>query len=76
MTQWMKVWKANDWCKTNGSPLANESDFKSLNRAIIENSFMKIRMTHIPGHSGDVFNNLADRLAKQGARVDRQQRYG
>lgn len=65
MTKWMDGWRSNDWCKRNGSPLANESDFRDLDSAM---SGMNIQWKYVQAHSGDRFNELADRLAKNGAR--------
>lgn len=72
MTKWMDVWRNNDWCKKDGSPLANQSDFMDLDYQM---TGKKIRMKYVPAHSGDRYNDLADQLAKQGAQQDYEDRY-
>lgn len=67
VNMWMQRWKQNGWCRVNGEPLANKTDFQFLDRAMYKSS-MDIEFEHVRGHSGDPFNELADKLAKAGAR--------
>lgn len=64
--EWMEHWEENGFCKTNGQPLANQRDFINLSRAMNKN--MDIVFKYVPAHSGNEFNEEADRLAKLGAR--------
>lgn len=64
--EWMDYWEENGFCKTNGQPLANQRDFINLSRAM--NTNMYVEFEHVHAHSGDEFNEEADRLAKLGAR--------
>lgn len=61
-------WEQNGFCKVNGEPLANQRDFIQLSRALYQNDHMDIEFYHVSAHSGDQYNDEADRLAKQGAR--------
>lgn len=61
-------WERNGFCKVNGDPLANQRDFIELSKALRQNSHMCVEFEHVRAHSGDKFNNEADRLAKLGAR--------
>lgn len=44
-------------------------DFIKLNKALQTNKKdMKIKFKHVSAHSGDAYNDEADKLAKEGAR--------
>lgn len=72
MTKWMDIWRYKNWCKKDGSPLANESDFRDLDDAMYG---MNINVKYVRAHSGNRYNDLADQLAKQGAQLDYDNRY-
>lgn len=63
----MFFWRQNGFRKVNGEPLANQDDFIELSNAMDENSNMDIQFHHVPAHSGNKYNDEADRLAKIGA---------
>ena len=65
--EYMYRWRRNGFCKANGEPLANQRDFINLNKALKRNSHMTIHWEHVSAHSGNPFNEEADRLAKEGA---------
>lgn len=67
--EWMPQWKRNGWCRNNGGKLANEKDFRFLDWALKRNSDMDIEFEHVPSHTGNRYNDLADRLAKKGASI-------
>lgn len=48
----------------------NKGDFDSLNQNMFnqERNGMLIAFEYVEGHSGDLYNNLADQLAKDGAK--------
>lgn len=71
---WMYNWKQNGWYRSNGMPLANKRDFIHLDRAM-RNSNMDIDFVHVDGHSGDPYNELADELAKNGAKIYKRIHY-
>lgn len=60
-------WQRNGFYKANGEPLANRRDFINLSNALNRNSHMDVIFKYVPAHSGNAFNEEADRLAKDGA---------
>ncbi|KAG4079941.1 hypothetical protein HA402_006253 [Bradysia odoriphaga] len=44
--EWMPQWKRNGWCRKNGTRLANEKDFRFLDRALQRNYDMEIEFEH------------------------------
>ncbi|XP_037007714.2 ribonuclease H1 isoform X1 [Artibeus jamaicensis] len=65
ITHWLQGWKENGWRTSAGKEVINREDFVELDRLVQD---MDIRWMHVPGHSGLVGNEEADRLAKEGAR--------
>ncbi|XP_033860033.3 ribonuclease H1-like isoform X2 [Acipenser ruthenus] len=63
-TKWIHNWKKNDWTLSTGGPVVNKEDFQNLDRV---SRGMDITWTHVPGHSGDAGNDMADLLARRGA---------
>ncbi|MGH0174522.1 UNVERIFIED_CONTAM: hypothetical protein FKN15_075006 [Acipenser sinensis] len=63
-TKWIHNWKKNDWTLSTGGPVVNKEDFQNLDRV---SCGMDITWTHVPGHSGDAGNDMADLLARRGA---------
>lgn len=67
---WMQKWKKKDWKKASGQPVANQTDFKRLDE-LIESGDMLIKWSYIPAHKGYDGNEEADKLAKLGASLYR-----
>ncbi|ELK13954.1 ribonuclease H1 isoform X1 [Pteropus alecto] len=65
ITNWVEGWKKNGWRTSTGKEVINKEDFAELERLT---QGMDIQWMHIPGHSGFVGNEEADRLARLGAR--------
>ncbi|XP_024408207.2 ribonuclease H1 isoform X2 [Desmodus rotundus] len=65
ITNWLQGWKENGWRTSTGKEVINREDFLELDRLV---QGMDIRWMHVPGHSGLVGNEEADRLAKEGAK--------
>ncbi|MGH0174520.1 UNVERIFIED_CONTAM: hypothetical protein FKN15_075004 [Acipenser sinensis] len=63
-TKWIHNWKKNDWTLSTGGPVVNKEDFQNLDRV---SRGMDITWKHVPGHSGDAGNDMADLLARRGA---------
>lgn len=65
ITQWAKIWQANDWMTVNKQPVKNQELWRRL---------LKVSQRHqvdwawVRGHQGHLGNQLADRLAQQAAR--------
>lgn len=59
---WIFNWVANDWKKSNNKPPEN-LDLIKFYYSLIKSGF-KIDLIKIKGHSGNKYNELADKLAK------------
>ncbi|CAL1190686.1 unnamed protein product [Candida parapsilosis] len=74
INEWSDRWQANGWKTSTGQPVANvdlikdavklKNDINQLHR---ERDWQPLQFYHVKGHSGDVGNEAADRLANQGA---------
>jgi len=64
ITQWMPNWIKKGWRTASGSPVKNVSLWQAISRLDLSN----VIFTKVKGHSGDVGNEEADRLANCGAR--------
>ncbi|XP_008848386.1 ribonuclease H1 [Nannospalax galili] len=65
ITNWVQGWKKNGWRTSAGKDVINKEDFMELEELT---QGMDIQWMHIPGHSGFVGNEEADRLAREGAK--------
>lgn len=65
ITNWVQGWKANGWRTSTGKEVINKEDFVELERLV---QGMDIQWMHVPGHSGFLGNEEADRLAREGAK--------
>lgn len=65
ITNWVQGWKKNGWRTSTGKDVINKEDFMELDELT---QGMDIQWMHIPGHSGFVGNEEADRLAREGAK--------
>ncbi|XP_015334930.1 ribonuclease H1 [Marmota marmota marmota] len=65
ITNWVQGWKKNGWKTSTGKEVINKEDFVQLEELT---HGMDIQWMHVPGHSGFVGNEEADRLAREGAR--------
>ena len=63
ITQWIGKWHQNNWMSSNKKPIKN----RDLWQELFELSKMhKIDWQWVKGHSGDIGNELADKLANTG----------
>lgn len=65
ITSWVQGWKENGWRTSNGKAVTNKEDFMELDRLV---RGVDVQWIHVPGHSGYVGNEAADRLAREGAK--------
>ncbi|XP_069870730.1 ribonuclease H1 [Dipodomys merriami] len=65
ITNWVQGWKKNGWRTSAGKDVINKEDFVALEQLTRD---MDIQWMHVPGHSGFVGNEEADRLAREGAK--------
>ncbi len=60
---WRHEWKKNNWTRKTGE-LKNKFIWMSIDHYI--NKYPNIHFEKVKGHAGDKWNELADKLAKQG----------
>ncbi|XP_047701086.1 ribonuclease H1 isoform X1 [Prionailurus viverrinus] len=65
ITNWVQGWKKNGWKTSTGKDVINKEDFVALEQLT---HGMDIQWMHVPGHSGFIGNEEADRLAREGAK--------
>ena len=66
ITNWIKIWKKNNWKTANKKKVKNVELWIKLNTLSI---FHDIEWVWIKGHSGNPMNNLVDKLAKKAALI-------
>ncbi|XP_007055710.1 ribonuclease H1 isoform X2 [Chelonia mydas] len=64
ITSWVDNWKSNGWRTSTGKDVINKEDFERLDEL---SEGMEIQWMHVPGHAGFIGNEVADRLAREGA---------
>ena len=60
-TEWLPNWKRNGWRTAAGKPVLNQDIIKMGIQAGCD----KVKYVKVKSHSGDYYNELADRLAKE-----------
>ncbi|XP_049829957.1 ribonuclease H1-like [Schistocerca gregaria] len=65
ITQWIKKWKKNDWRVQGGEPVKNKDDLIVLDNKL---QGIDVKWNHVRGHCGLHGNEMADRLAREGAK--------
>ena len=63
ITEWLPNWKRRGWKTASKHAVKNEDLWRRLDSAVLRHT---VKWNWIKGHSGDVGNDLADRLANQG----------
>ena len=66
ITNWIKIWKKNNWKTTNKKKVKNVELWIKLNTL---SNFHDIEWQWVKGHSGDPMNNMVDKLAKKAALI-------
>ena len=61
LTKWWKGWEKRGWTTSSGSPVKNQDLIREIIHQADQVSFKWIK-----GHSGQTFNEAADRLARKG----------
>lgn len=64
LMSWMDSWKANGWKTANKKAVKNQDLWQKLDNLI---SNFKLEYKKIKGHSGDKYNEKADKMAKKEA---------
>ena len=64
MTNWIKVWKKNNWKNSKKKPVKNKLLWKKLDDLV---KIHNVEWKWIKAHSENPYNNLVDELAKKAA---------
>ena len=64
ITKWIKNWEKNNWKTSNKKPVKNQELWKKLDKLV---KFHEVKWEWVKGHSTNIYNNLADELARKAA---------
>lgn len=64
ITLWIERWKRNNWKTASGKPVKNKDLWCDLELATGNH---EVDWVWVKGHAGNVYNEQADQLARQGA---------
>uniref|UniRef100_A0A914C4B0 Ribonuclease H1 n=1 Tax=Acrobeloides nanus TaxID=290746 RepID=A0A914C4B0_9BILA len=64
VTKWIKGWQRNGWKTAKGEPVLNQDLLEEMNELL---SRIKVEFQHVAGHAGIYGNEMADKLAREGA---------
>ena len=64
ITKWIKNWKKNNWKTSAKKPVKNQELWEKLDKLV---KFHDVKWEWIKGQSTNIYNNLADELAKKAA---------
>jgi len=64
--EWIKAWKRNKWLTSKREPVKNKDLWLLLDNLLSEGAKKKVKLDviKIKGHSGNTFNEIADKAAK------------
>lgn len=65
VTKWYYSWVKNNWISSSGSKVQNRDLIIQIRNLM---KFHDVKFTKVKGHSGDYYNELCDKLAKEGAK--------
>jgi ribonuclease HI len=60
---WYRKWQSNGWITSNKTPVENKDLWEELIK--LKSQFKNIIFKKVKGHSGDEWNELADKLVNQ-----------
>lgn len=66
ITVWIHKWKQNGWKLADGGHVKNKEDLIELDQAL---QGMSVKWDHVRGHRGNLGNEMADSLARAGAKM-------
>lgn len=71
---WIETWQSNNWKTTKGENVKNKDLWESLIelRRKINQKGVVVTITKIKGHSGNTFNELVDKLAKEESMIAKE----
>ncbi|XP_074105676.1 ribonuclease H1 [Cotesia typhae] len=64
-TKWMNKWKATGWVTSKKEPVSNREELQKMDRVLSE---LDVEFNHVRGHKGVYGNEMADKLARAGAK--------
>ena len=74
---WLEVWKTNGWKTVKGDDVKNKDlweEFYEI-RKLLRKLGYTIKFVKVKGHSGDTFNEMVDKIARQQANSLKQSLY-
>uniref|UniRef100_A0A1I8IL64 Ribonuclease H1 n=1 Tax=Macrostomum lignano TaxID=282301 RepID=A0A1I8IL64_9PLAT len=66
LTAWLPKWRRNGWRLSDGGTVRVRQEIESL-ADLLDSTRVRVNFRHVRGHSGNHGNEMADRLANQGA---------
>jgi ribonuclease HI len=60
ITRWIHKWQKNNWMRTKKKEVKNKELWKDLYELVKDRN---IKWEWVEGHSGNIFNDIADELA-------------
>ena len=64
ITKWIRNWEKNNWKTSAKKPVKNQELWKKLDKLA---KFHDVEWKWVKGHSTNIYNNLADELARKAA---------
>jgi len=66
---YLRRWKANNWCKSDGSQVSNLEHWRLLDNSLsnLKTNGVNVTFEWVKGHNGDQGNEMADKYATIGA---------
>ena len=65
ITKWIKNWEKNSWKTSKKKTVKNQELWKKLDKLV---KFHDVKWEWVKGHSTNIYNNLADELARKAAK--------
>lgn len=65
--QWYKKWQVNGWKNSQRQPVANQPLWEKLINLL---PYADLTFIKVKGHTGDIYNEKADELARAGAQME------
>jgi ribonuclease HI len=66
VTEWSKNWVKNNWKNSQKKPVLNKEQWQEILELgkKLEHKRIKIKWTHVYGHTGEIWNERVDEIAK------------
>lgn len=63
---WLENWEKNSWKTKTGDDVKNKEQWKEVSKLmkLVEKENVELTIMKVKGHSGDTFNDIADRVAR------------